>query len=548
MDNKPRKIQRASILVLAFVLIGWWLYGHIIEPSPFFAQPDPEMAYFIDSLNIFKGNLYGFYHHPGTPVEIIGTIILAATYPFIRGPIEPFIFFHIQNPHIFLGIVRALLILGSIASMVVFTKYAFFIRHWTDELVAAAIAVLYFVIHPWAFTQIISWSHNSFSFPIGTLISLWLFSLLRSNQRLSKKQLVLIGITSGILTAVQMYYVTWVIGAIISVVIYMLIQECKWRQILNAALRIGVASLIGFVVVTLPIYQLYPTFLGWVIGILSHQGHYGDGLPGFASLELLITSFTQIWRETPGLIFCIAIILVMVCITYFFRRKTIRHNAGTWAVGFGLTIQIIITFTLILKHPNVLYLQAVAALLPVLIAVLFNIWQFGNQADSSSRRLLKFSLAIIIFSGFFFNLYRAGFIRYIANQQVHAATQEMDLFLENYAQENGINQQTITVLYTYGIPSRCFALRYGSSYANNGLSAEIDTICPNKYKLGLWENSVHLSDGSLLPPEDVNWDIIITLESMILEFPDLQTYGDLAFSDTWLPSFGKIAYIVSTGD
>jgi hypothetical protein len=432
--------------------------------------------------------------------------------------------------------------------MVVFSKYAFSIRHWTDELVAATIAVLYFVVHPQAFTQILSWSHNSFSFPIGTLISLWLFTLLRSNQRLSTQQLILIGITSGILTAVQMYYVTWVIGAIISVGIFMLIRDYNWRQILTAALRIGVASLIGFIVVTLPIYQLYPTFLGWVIRILSHQGYYGDGLPGFASLDLLITSFSQIWRETPGLILCIAIILVMVCITYFFRRKTIRQNAGTWAAGFGLTFQIIITFTLILKHPNVLYLQAIAALLPVLIAVLFNIWQFDKQTDSSSQRLLKFSLAIIILSGFFFNLYRAGFIRYIGNQQVQAATQEMDLFLENYAQENEINQQTITVLYTYGIPSRCFALRYGSSYAKNGLSAEIDTICPNKYKLDLWENRVHLSDGSLLPPEDVNWDIIFTLESLITEFPDLQKYGDFAFSDTWLPSFGKVVYITSAGD
>jgi len=148
MDNKPRNIQRTIILILTFVLIGWWLHGHLMQPSPFFAQPDPEMAYFIDSLNIFKGNLYGFYHHPGTPVNIIGTIILAATYPFIRGSIDPFIFFHIQNPDIFLGIVRGLLILGSITTMAVFSKYAFFIRRWTDELVAAAIAVLCFVFLP----------------------------------------------------------------------------------------------------------------------------------------------------------------------------------------------------------------------------------------------------------------------------------------------------------------------------------------------------------------------------------------------------------------
>jgi len=548
MDHKPRYLQKTSIFILTLAMAGWWIYGHVIEPSPFYAQPDPEMAYFIDSLNIFKGNLYGFYHHPGTPVEIIGTTLLSLSYPFIRGSIDSFLIYHIQNPQIFLGMARALLILGSITTMILLSKNTVPIRHWTDEFTAAAIAGLYFVIHPQAFTQILSWSHNSFSFPAGTLISLWLFNMLRSNQRLSSKQLILIGLSTGILTAVQLYFVTWVLGTIVTVVIYYYIQGQGWRQTLGAVIKVGISSLIGFIAVTLPIYQLYPAFLDWVIGILTHQGHYGDGILGFASQDLLISNFVQLWRKMPFLFISAIGTLTLLCITCIIRRKTIQQKAEVWAIGWGLTVQMFITIVLILKHPNELYLQTVAAILPLLLAVNIIIWQPAQPEPGSSQRLLKFGLSTIILFGFFFNLYRAVTLRYQTNQQVHAATREMDEFLEEYARVNDLDQQSLSLLYTYGVPSECFALWYGNSYANYGLSSEIATICPEKYQLDLWLNRVHLPDGTLLPLEEYDWDIIITIETAILEFPDIKKYGDLSYAEVWLPSFGKVAYIVSTGN
>ena len=547
MKEKTGLIQRTCIFVLVFLLIGYWIYAHIFEPSPFFSQTDPAMAYFIDSLKIFNGDLYSFYHHPGTPVDLIGTIVLAATYPFIRGSIDSFIIFHLQNPQIFLGIVRALLLLGSITTLIFFSKYALTIHHWTDELFTSTIAVLYFAIYSRAFTQILTWSHNSFSYPLGTLIVLVLFNKLRSNQSLSLKQVFALGVATGILTAIQLYFVTWVIGVMITIVIYSAILGEKWKKILIEMIWLGTSSIIGFIVITLPIYKLYPVLLDWVIKILTHQGHYGGGSPGFASLQVVKTSFNYLLGQSPGLIICSAIILIIFIITYFIQRRTIKENPGIWASGFGLTIQILVTFTLILKHPNILYLQAVAALLPVLIAVMIDIWQ-TNLQDSSSQRLLKFSLSLIILIGFLFNLYRAGVIRHISNQQVHAANYEIDSFLNERTIKNVINYKSLMVLYTYGVPSECFALRYGSSYSGNGLSTVIDTLCPNKYMLDLWLNRVQLSDNTLIPPEELNWDIIITLESSLLEFPYLKGYGDITYSDVWLPSFGKIVYIIAHKD
>ena len=177
VEEHSHKLRNSFVLFLVLAMVGWWLYAHLVEIYPFHVQADPEMNFFVDSLNVFKGNLYAFYYHPGTPVEIIGSLLLAVTFPFIEGGIDSLIQYHIDNPQLFLGMARAVIILGCIGTIVIISKYALSIKHWTDELSVTAIAALFFVIHPQAFTLILTWSHNSFNYPLGTLFSLWLLVL-----------------------------------------------------------------------------------------------------------------------------------------------------------------------------------------------------------------------------------------------------------------------------------------------------------------------------------------------------------------------------------
>lgn len=39
---------------------------------------DPQYAYLLDSVNIAEGRAPGVYHHPGTPLQVLGGVLLTA--------------------------------------------------------------------------------------------------------------------------------------------------------------------------------------------------------------------------------------------------------------------------------------------------------------------------------------------------------------------------------------------------------------------------------------------------------------------------------------
>jgi len=356
---------------------------------------------------------------------------------------------------------------------------------------------------------------------------------------------VLIGLSTGVLTAIQLYFATWVIGTITAVFFYILGRDQVWRRAVKSSLKVGIAALIGFFIVTLPIFKLYPIFVDWVVGIITHQGHYGGGEPGFVTLQLLISNFVELWKQLPLLFILTIIVLGTLLLIFIKSRRSFKQNIGLWAAVFGLTIQLIVTLGLILKHPSVIYMQAVAAILPILITGVFVLSTSTHPKYLSEQRLLKFGLSILIFAGFFFNLYRAALIRQFVSQQYLEVATNIDIFLEEYAKENQTDPQKLSVLWIYGMPSDCFARWYGNSYAGYGLAEEISAICPGDYMLDVWENLVHLPDGNLVHPNQYDWDIIVAMETALIEFPYLKDYGNLTYAGLSLPSYGKVVYITS---
>src|SRR5215211_3217894 len=94
-----------GILGIIFLLAGFWLYASIIikGPQPYYRDYDPEMAYFMNSLAPFKGAPYFYTDHPGTPVEILGTMLLGAAYAFCNNRAN-FISDYLENPASFLNV------------------------------------------------------------------------------------------------------------------------------------------------------------------------------------------------------------------------------------------------------------------------------------------------------------------------------------------------------------------------------------------------------------------------------------------------------------
>jgi hypothetical protein len=99
-----------SVLGIIFLLAGFWLYASasilLTGPQPSYRDYDPEMAYFLSSLAPFKGAPYFYTDHPGTPIEMIGTMLLGIPYVFSRDRAN-FISTYLENPAYSLNVAHA---------------------------------------------------------------------------------------------------------------------------------------------------------------------------------------------------------------------------------------------------------------------------------------------------------------------------------------------------------------------------------------------------------------------------------------------------------
>ena len=58
------RCRLAVPVVLALSFVFYWVCVQWIFPLPFYYQPDPQMAYFVDSLSPFSGHGYRYLDHP----------------------------------------------------------------------------------------------------------------------------------------------------------------------------------------------------------------------------------------------------------------------------------------------------------------------------------------------------------------------------------------------------------------------------------------------------------------------------------------------------
>ena len=64
----------------------------------------------MNSLAIFKNGRYGYIDHPGTPVQVVGTILLGGMYPFTKDVPGGFVSYYLREPGRFLDVAHALLV------------------------------------------------------------------------------------------------------------------------------------------------------------------------------------------------------------------------------------------------------------------------------------------------------------------------------------------------------------------------------------------------------------------------------------------------------
>ena len=523
-DANAARIHKIGLTLILFTLMGYFLFYYIILPGPFFIHYDPELQYMLNSLTPFKDlELYRRMDHPGTVLQILGSAFYILSYPvaMILGsdPIQ----FHLQHPGGFLLIARTFVFLANAITIIVLANYALQHTDWLGVVAAFSVVLLYFAVHPSAIEFLTIWSPNSFSFALGTLVLLGLLSVLRLNKELEKKQVVALGFLAGLLASFQVYLVAWTFGISATIFFYLLFyRSAGWRPLLGAA-QIVFYAVQGYIIATLVILPHYHSVLTWLVGLVTHQGLYGGGPEGLTTSQQLATNFEELWTSNITLFISSALIVLSLCVLLFLLKRKLSLHIGLYATAVGLVFQIALIFLLVIKHPHSRYLLAIAASLPILLAITLELLR---EYRSIARYVYPALLSVIVLA-FAVNLVSAIRQHEARVSKLQDYEVEAKQFMKNHAESSLPNRDDVKILWTYGSYSRCYSLWLGNDSARKVFTEEIGRLCPNEYNLNIWTRTVTSPNGVKAFDDFQDWDLIAG-SPMTLERFDFLQYGSVA--------------------
>ncbi len=450
---------------------------------------DPTLQYLFASLAALKGWEYRYVDHPGTPIELLGSLILLAMRQVSGLDGEAFILAIVREPEQFLHVADVLLWIGTLGVVAAMIRWLLPGKRFQEAAFAVACGGAYFAIHPLSFSVLSIWSHNSFNLIAGTSVWLVLLVRLRRRRPLRSWQVLAFGFAAGALTSIQLYFAAWIVGIALTLIVYAVLLGGS--KVL--ALLIGITSLIGgtlgFLVCTLPIRNEYLVFGQFVVSLVTHQGVYGAGPEGIPSSALLLDNVRQLITQAP-LVF-VSMILVFTLLGYRLSRAHWQPEAdpGRSATCFGLSVQVLLLVSLIVKHPGAVYLLSVAATIPVLAGCALASLNLGQRLRTS----LPATTMTAVLIGVVWNYQQSTQTLFSFEQRVDQARVAVDSALLQIAAAKGKRPDELQVAWTYGTNDGCFARWFADT---GGLSSEIASGCPDQLSLDVFRHLISSPSGN----------------------------------------------------
>ncbi|GAB4487009.1 MAG: hypothetical protein OHK0031_11120 [Anaerolineales bacterium] len=485
------------LVLLTPVLLVWGFWA--LRPSYWF-NSDPAAWYFLDSLAIFSGKPYQYVDHPGTPLHLIGSLLLGLTSPFFASRAD-FLQFFIARPEIFFFMTNLFLLAMNIITLL--ALYQTIISHLkiNRELSGISLAWMYFALHPQGFSSLTYWSHNSFNFIFGTLWLIWLYRAIQEGLPGGRK-IFLLGAAAGALAMTQLYLLAWLAGGFVTIFSLAWQTKKSLGRALKASAWFLAGGLSGIGALLLPIINALPRLISWLTRLLENDGLYGSGQQNFYSLALIPDSLI-FWAQAIPLVL---LALVLALILLIKRRQQPPLAPPDSAMRYGMLIQTALLLLALSKmFYRVRYTLALAAILPILFLLALK-WREQNSASSVwlTRGLL---LGVLLAAGFSVSRELLDLNKRAAIESEAARARSLAVTL--LARRNAVPETSLVIVYGFGTPLKCAGLLL----ANNWLRAfdqEIGVLCPNQFALYDFAFDVSLNSPYPAPAiETIPWDMVI---------------------------------------
>ncbi|NJN86853.1 MAG: hypothetical protein HC881_11765 [Leptolyngbyaceae cyanobacterium SL_7_1] len=274
---------------------------------------DPDYAYLLNSLIVANFEAPGHVDHPGTPMQILGTIVLRVGYFFssvwATSPTN-LTDSVLTNPESYLYWINdTLVVLAALSLLVVGLGSLLLSNHLGLSLLLQTTPFI--TVRTLAVNEASRVAPEPLLFCISQLLVLLLVAYWYDKTADRSRWFALgIGVIFGLGMATKITFVPMV---------FFFLLVAGWRGKLLAI----VAAIATFLLATFPIIPYYSGVLDWIVTLTTHTGLYGTGERGFVETDSFASHLNNIFVRNQNFIgvFLLFNLLCFLAVAYFWSNR-----------------------------------------------------------------------------------------------------------------------------------------------------------------------------------------------------------------------------------
>lgn len=463
-------MRNVALLTLPPLVFAVAAYVAQMSGGPYWMwhTADPSYFYLFDALNLAQFTWPGHPFHPGTPVQVIGAVVLKAAHPFLSNADLVDVVLDAPEAHLQL-IGRVIVAVQAIALFVVGAiVYSLTRRHILAVLLQASplFSMVIFKntyhVKPEAFLIIVMLTFIAIA--LGALRHRTFDGPTRARYAIGFGLIAGIGIATKLTAAPIFLAPVFLLGGFRPVLIY------------------GVSAVVTLAVCLLPAAGSLDLFFSFAGSTISHTGAYGSGGAGLIDLARYPADlFTILKRPAAG----VPILLSLLILTVARRRKKsggIFPSPETRMLA-GIGLAIFAQALAVAKQPTANYMVPSYMLFAFSI---YLVWQFvakldfgGDTCKTVAPKVFGTVLAVLIAS----SCIRVG-------QQIA----ELQRFQDNALAQDDSRFNQCAQIYFFPASSPSFALNLGNWWTGSRYN---DAVAKRVAKNTYWfdQNAMEVRDS-----------------------------------------------------
>ena len=379
MDQNSNLKHRWVYIIPGIVIIWSFFLNHLAGPF-YTTRIDPEYPYLLNGLNcsMLEFIRIGHTDHPGTPFQMITGLFIRITYWFVgQGSIAEDV---IKRPELYLSAASSFLSILTAGVVLWLGKVALNSKVNTVGVLILQLSVFFTSV----LIDIPSRYIPDRILALYTLIFVGFCIKYFYRENYSARRFAIqAGIIMGIGFITKFNFIPMLL------VPFVLLSNRKERITYFASFLI--TSFLAFI----PIHHKFKDYVTFIIGIVKHDGMYGQGEEQVINIQTFLENILLIFRVNISMsmvLVAVLIFLVILILRSDFRQKFSKEYLMLIAISLVLIVSVVITA----KHFKNYYLIPLMSLTGFAI---FLIWKISQQFKIPSliNKIILLAVLILMF-------------------------------------------------------------------------------------------------------------------------------------------------------